>query len=250
MGRLINSYRFVTGGGGGGAFTFTREGFVTGLAGDSPLNLTYTSSPPEGDLLIAGAMERSGGSSANFTISDNNSGTWNDFWAVDNDTGTDPGPTGSRIATRGWWRKMGAGEANANPTVTMTDGSGNDKRGAILHYSASAAFDWTLAASQFLGQDEFEWDSNTNTPSITGPAGDFLEIAIGIGRTGGTTDPTAAGTSFVQNDDEAFGVSNRAAVIFSILSASQSGGTRTAVLTSDSVGTEGVLGIAAFTDGA
>jgi hypothetical protein len=144
-----------------------------------PASATFASTPIEGNLLVAQASDRSGGSAANFTISGSG-------WTQRVARTILQGDTTYRRTFVVWTKIAGANE----PTnVQVDDGTSNTKALLISEFAADASGTWTFEAA--VSNDNGATADATSISSGTTssiPAGDQLLIGCVGWKQGGQDD--------------------------------------------------------------
>lgn len=250
---LIGAFGYTVTGGASGNFTFSLIQDSNNATGNDPAAFSLTTAITAGNLLVALCGMRSDRSHTNFAVSDNNSKTWTKLVGGDNELGD----TNARSSAALFWRVVdSSGETDTTPLITFDDtaldgGTTNEKFMQVIEVQPSATYAWTASGAQILGAGTGEWDDGSN-PSASATGDDIFELAVAFGRHGTSSNPTEGGTSFAtQTDGVAFsvGTSNDMAFISAFEATSQAAGSKSADLTSDSTGCEGLVGIATWSDG-
>lgn len=182
---------------GGGPVTFS---FVRSAANQAdPASATFGGTPTQGNLLIAIAMERSGTTEANHTIS----GTG---WTKRIGRDVLLGDADARRSLSVWTKIAGASEAT---NVQVDDGTANTKALLIAEYApdVAATFTFEAAASNDNGTTSTSNTIATGTTASVG-AGNLLVLGIVALKVGGISqnDMTAASwASDTLTNDALFG---------------------------------------------
>lgn len=162
--------------------TFTYEQSVegaSGTGGGDPETISITPNAV-GNLIVVHAMERSGLSSADsITISDNasTSHTWTRVLSF-----TDTNATTRKTCTS-WWTTANTTSAF---TITVDDGTSNNKAASAEEISYDSAITWTLLGSSSDGTAAGTIDDSTHS------SGSTASIAAG--------DQLLLGACFIKND--------------------------------------------------
>jgi hypothetical protein len=147
-----------------------------GAENTDPATVTLGVAPTDGNLLIAGVMERSGGSGADFTITGSG-------WTKQESLTVEQANSTYRRSAAVWTKIAGASES---ATITIDDGTANSKTAFVAEYShGSGTATWTFedSVSNDNGATADATSLSTGTTASIG-AGDLLEVGILFHKTG------------------------------------------------------------------
>lgn len=136
-----------------------RQSAQSNFAGADPATATYSSTPVEGNLLIAVGSERSGGDATNHAL------TGITGWTETIQRTTESGNGTYRRTHSMYWKAAGASESTS---VTLDDGTSNDKWLSIYE------FEFETGEDQWVLLDSISNDNGTTSDAST----------IGSGTTG------------------------------------------------------------------
>lgn len=134
-----------------------------------PGSATFGSAITEGSLLVATAMDRSGGTATNFNLSGSG---WSRPIArtIEQSDGT------YRRTLISWWKQAGAGEST---TITVDDGTANVKDVVIDEFGTDVEVTWALEASASNDNGATGGASSIGTgTSGSAPTGNLLIVGV------------------------------------------------------------------------
>lgn len=156
----------------------------------NPASATFGSTPIEGNLLTATAVERSGGDAANYTI--DGSG-----WTSRISETTEQGDGNARRTHKVWTKLAGASE----PTnVQVDNGTANSIRLQIEEFELEVGedqFEFLAAAAANSGTGSTSPQTSGTTASVSGT--NFLVIGSAIWRTNGADLNMGAGVGWTNS---------------------------------------------------
>lgn len=240
---------FTTGASGGasGNYTFSLvEDQATTNPSTSTPNVTLSTALATGDGIFVDTFDRSGIGHANHAVSDDNGGSWTKIASYDNANGDANG----RCSKATWFRAAGAGDNGDTLTITATFTGANGCLQASS-YRPSAAYGWSLSGVSANGSGTSDWNG-TASGDATASGNDIFERASAGARNASGSQPTTTNMNFATQTDgttEHIGGNNQVTFFSAIEGTSTAEGTKSATLTSDGSGNEGVVLIATFNDG-
>jgi hypothetical protein len=219
-------------------FTLALSDTATGTA--NPLNKTYFMAADA--LVLAVVSERGGVGSAAHAVSDDDGGTWVKRFAVDQELGD----ANARHSLSVWQRT--AGPTGENTIVSFSDGTTNTRRQSVLQVQADGAYDWAFEAFAAAHSGTADWSglNSGDTDSVSGS--DLFSIAIGGCRnsSGGSIPSTISFDPHTDAHTNFIGANNALTHTFAMQASGQASGVKTATITSNGSGNEGIVGVLVF----
>lgn len=206
-----------------------------------PAMASFGSAVTEGNLLVVTAIERSGGSAANFVISDNGSDTG---WTKRVSETTEQANSSARRTHVVWERVATATDAAQSPfTVSVDDGTASGKMCLADEFTAGATVTWAfedvVAANTGTGST-----SPLASGSTASVSGTLLLVGSAVWRlgTGGQTNIAFSGLSGVASGVGA----NNGRSVASAWAQDATTGTKSTSVSWDGTGHEGNVALLVF----